>query len=303
MDLEVLLDISVAGAVAEGAEIAVYFAPWTEQGWVDALTTSVHDAIHNPSVLSISWGWPEFQDADALSWTEAAMDAVGETFKEAALLGVTVLVASGDTGSQCQIDDGKAHVNFPASDPWVTACGGTQITDATGGSFTEVLWNDDHGASGGGVSDLFPVPAWQEHANVPVSVNGQTHRGRGVPDVAGNACPASGYFLVHNGVPTSTAMGGTSAVAPLYAGLVALLNGRLPGPVGYLNPILYRLAGAPVFRDIRGFGTNGCPGTPGYPAGAGWDAATGLGSIDGEELLRALQRHQHRVRSPAIGRG
>jgi kumamolisin len=298
MDLEVLLDIDVAGAIAQGADIAVYFAPWTEQGWVDGVTTAVHDATRDPSVLSISWGWPEFQDADTLSWTQAAMDAVDATFQEAAVLGITVLVASGDQGSQCQIRDGHAHVNFPASDPYVTACGGTQIGDVSGGSFTEVLWNDDHGASGGGVSDVFGVPAWQEHAAVPVSVNDHARHGRGVPDVAGNACSASGYFLVHDGVCTPTAIGGTSATAPLYAGLVALLNARLPGPAGYLNPILYSLAGSEVLRDITGHGTNGCPGTPGYPVGPGWDATTGLGRIDGEKLLGALQKRQNAVTSP-----
>jgi hypothetical protein len=159
-----------------------------------------------------------------------------------------------------------------------------------------VLWNDDNGASGGGVSDFFDVPAWQDHA--PVPVNDGARRGRGVPDVAGNACSASGYILVHDGAPTPAAMGGTSAAAPLYAGLVALLNARLPCRAGYLNPILYPLASSAVFRDITGHGTNGCPGTPGYPVGPGWDATTGLGSIDGQQLLGALQKHQNAATSP-----
>ena len=106
-DTEVVLDIDVAGAAAQGARISVYFAPWTEQGWVDVVSTAVHDAANNPSVLSISWGWPELETVDGLTWTQAAMDAVSATFQEAAVLGVTVLAASGDQGSDCQIGTGR----------------------------------------------------------------------------------------------------------------------------------------------------------------------------------------------------
>ena len=166
-DTEVILDIDVSGSVAPGAKIAVYFAPWTEQGWVDIVTTAVHDAVNRPSVLSISWGWPEFQTVDGLTWTVAAMGAVSQTFAEAAALGVTVLAASGDQGSQCQIGDQHAHVIYPTSDPNVTSCGGTEIENVSGfGSFTEVLWNDN-GASGGGISDYFAPPAWQASPACP----------------------------------------------------------------------------------------------------------------------------------------
>ena len=288
-DLEVILDIDVSGSVASGAKIAVYFAPWTEQGWVDIVTTAVHDAVNRPSVLSISWGWPEFQTADGLTWTAAAMAAVSQTFAEAAALGVTVLAASGDQGSQCQIADDHAHVIYPTSDPNVTSCGGTEIENVSGfGSFTEVLWNDN-GASGGGISDNFVPPSWQASAGVPASVNNSAHHGRGVPDVAGNADPNSGYNLILNGSQVGP-VGGTSAVAPLYAGLVALINARLNRPVGYLNPALYGKAEAMgVFRDITMSGTNGFGGSPGYPVKIGWDATTGLGSINGTKLLCALR--------------
>jgi Pro-kumamolisin, activation domain/FG-GAP-like repeat len=286
-DTEVILDIDVAGSAAPDAEIAVYFAPWTEQGWVDVVTTAVHDATNHPSVLSISWGWPEFQEADGLTWTAAAIATVSATFAEAAVLGVTVLAASGDQGSDCQIGDGHAHVLYPTSDPGVTSCGGTTIENVAGASFGEVLWNDN-GASGGGISDNFPVPFWQLEAGLPVSVNDHRHQGRGVPDVAGNADPASGYNLIQNGAQLGP-IGGTSATAPLYAGLIALINANLGFPVGYLNPVMYTRAQSwGVFRDITTSGTNAYNHAPGYPVGAGWDATTGLGAIDGTELLAAL---------------
>ena len=285
-DTEVILDIDVAGAVGQGARMAVYFAPWTEQGWVDVVTTAVHDATNDPSVLSISWGWPELETIEGLTWTQAAMNAVSATFQEAAALGVTVLAASGDQGSDCQIGDHHAHVIYPGCDPYVTSCGGTEIENVSGANFTEVLWNDN-GASGGGVSVNFPVPAWQGSVSVPASVN-DGHHGRAIPDVAGNADPGSGYMLVQDGGQNGP-VGGTSAVGPLYAGLVALLNARLDDRAGYLNPILYEVGASGVFRDVTCCGTNAFSGAPGYPVSVGWDATTGFGSIRGMDLLAALQ--------------
>jgi kumamolisin len=285
-DAEVALDIDVAGAVAPGAKIVVYFAPWTEQGWVDVVTTAIHDAANKPSALSISWGWPEFETTDALTWSPAAIDAVSTTFQEAAVLGVTIFAASGDDGTNCQISDGKAHVLYPASDPWVTACGGTIIKNVSGSSFKQATWNDN-GATGGGVSYAFPLPSWQKDIGVPSSANGDGRQGRGIPDISGNADPSSGYTLVLHGAPAGP-IGGTSAVAPLYAGLVALLNAKLNKSLGYLNPNLYSFAGMDVFRDIADGQSNATGGAPGYTSGAGWDACTGLGSIDGNALLAVI---------------
>jgi hypothetical protein len=286
-DGEVVLDIDVAGSVAPDADIAVYFAPWTERGWIDAVTTAVHDAVNRPSVLSISWGWPEFESIDGLTWTPAAIEAVSATFQEAAALGMTVLAASGDTGTYCYIDDLRAHVLYPASDPYVLSCGGTRISDVSGSSFTETTWSHSYGTTGGGVSDVFAKPIWQLWAGVPLNINNR-RVGRGIPDIAGNADPASGYQLVLDGAITQPT-GGTSAVAPLYAGLVAILNADLGEPVGYLNPNLYMLANSPVFRDDADGATNASNGAPGYRAVAGWDACTGLGSVRGTELLLALR--------------
>jgi kumamolisin len=280
--LEVTLDIDVAGSVAPGARIAVYFAPFTEQGWVEVVGAAVHDALNAPSVISISWGAPE----NSPDWTQAAMNAVSDTIAEAATVGVTVLAASGDTGSDCGVADGHAHVEYPASDPGLTACGGTQIGNVSAqGSFDEVLWNP----SGGGVSDLWAQPPWQSQAGVPVSVNNPAHHGRGVPDVAGNACAASGYRITLGGTTVGPVQG-TSLAAPLYAGLIALINASLNRKVGFLNPYLYQQAvvrGA--FRDITVTGSNEWPGAPGYPVGFGWDATTGFGGIDGMKLLAALR--------------
>jgi kumamolisin len=274
-DIEVTLDIDLAGAVAQGARLAVYFAPWTEQGWIDAITTAVHDATNRPSVLSISWGWAESETVEGLLWSQQAIDAVSVTFQEAAALGVTVLVASGDDGSNCQISDGKAHVLYPASDPGVTTCGGTQLDTA---GPTDTTWNDSSGATGGGISDIFKaVPQWQASANLPASVN-DGHAGRGVPDIAGNADPSSGYVLIFRGGPTSTPIGGTSAVAPLYAGLVAIENTRSGQSAGFLNGALYA-APESDFRDVDDGATNATGNAPGYTATAGWNACTGRGVL------------------------
>jgi kumamolisin len=288
-DTEVTLDIDVSGTVAPGADIAVYFAPGTEQGWVDIITTAVHDTTNRPSVLSISWGWPENETFEGLTWSKAAIEAVDETFKEAALLGITVLAASGDHGSGCRIGDHKAHVMYPGSDPFVISCGGTMISNINGTQFTETTWVEpEEWVSGGGVSDIFELPPWQTGVGVPVSANGDGRVGRGIPDVAGNAAKASGYQLVEGGEIVGP-VGGTSAVAPLYAGLVVLLNAALRRPVGYLNPLLYGLADRHIFRDVADGASNATGGAPGYTAGPGWDACTGFGSIDGDALLKALR--------------
>ena len=285
-DGEVTLDICVASSVAANAGVAVYFAPWTEQGWVDVITSSVHDATNNPSVLSISWGWPEFEGIDGFTWTQQAINAVNQTFQDAAALGVTVFAASGDNGSDCGQGDGVAHVLYPASDPFVSACGGARVSDVSGASFVETTWAQSFGTTGGGISDFFTLPTYQIGAGVPLSAN-DGHQGRGIPDIAGNADPASGYNLVVDG-SSFPGVGGTSATAPLYAALVALCNAKLGRSVGFLNPLLYALNNTGVIRDIADHASNATGGAPGYTAGPGWDGATGLGVVDGQGLLAAL---------------
>ena len=285
-DPEVALDIEVAGAIAPGAKIVVYFAPFTEQGWVDILTTAIHDRVNKPSVISISWGFAEGEPVQGFEWTAQTVQAVNQALQAAAAMGVTVCVASGDNGSSDGINDGQAHVDFPASSPYALGCGGTKLTAANAKIRSEVVWNDAGSGGGGGVSAMNPVPSWQSGI-VPVSVNPSHQAGRGVPDVCGDADPASGYQIFYSGA--ANVVGGTSAVAPLWAGLVARINQKLGRPVGYFNPLLYsQLGKSNGFHDIVK-GNNDTTGhVGGYSAGKGWDACTGWGSPDGAKLLQAF---------------
>src|SRR5579871_2634634 len=277
-DTEVGLDIQVCGAIAPGANIAVYFAPNTDAGFLDAINQAVNDTVNKPSVISISWGGPES------SWTAQSLQSYNNAFQSASVLGVTVCAASGDDGSTDGVTDGEAHVDFPASSPYVLACGGTHLVGKGTSITDEEVWNDlpNNGATGGGVSATFSLPSWQANANVPPSVNPGNYKGRGVPDVAGDADPLTGYQVEVDG--SNTVIGGTSAVAPLWAGLIALFNQALPKSVGYLNPSLYgRIATTPgTFHDVTA-GNNGA-----YKAGPGWDPCTGWGSPKGAVILQNL---------------
>ena len=270
-DGEVALDVQVAGAGAPGAVLAVYFAPNTDQGFVDAISQAAHDETHKPSVMSISWGGPES------GWTGQAVTAMTSALQDAADLGVSVFAASGDGLATDGLSDGRAHVDFPASSPLVVGCGGTRLASAASAS-GETVWNSDGGGTGGGISDLFPVPAYQSKLYLPASANGAGHKGRGVPDVAGDADPNTGYRVVVDG--QTQVIGGTSAVAPLWAGLLALINAAAGKPVGQPHAALY--ANAAAFNDVRQ-GDNRS-GSIGYTASAGWDACTGLGSPKGRSI-------------------
>ena len=281
-DGEVELDIQVAGAVAPKAAQLVYFAANTDQGFINAIAQAVH-TTPPPIVVSISWGQSEDQ------WSEQSRTSMDSVFADAAALGVTVTVAAGDNGSS---DDPNStsgvHVDFPASSPHVLACGGTQLIGnlSTNTITSEVVWNElanNEGAGGGGVSDVFPLPSWQASVGVP-PIAGGTSTGRGVPDVAGNADPVTGYLVVVDG--KQQPIGGTSAVAPLWAGLIARLAQATGKKFGLLQPLIYGgvTAGAAAqgFNDITQ-GNNGA-----YSAGPGWDATTGLGSPNGQALLTHL---------------
>jgi kumamolisin len=351
-DVEVSLDVEVVGAAAPGAKQLVYFAPNSDQGFVDSVSDAAH-ATPAPVAISISWG----QSEDA--WTAQGRTALDDAIADACALGITVCVAAGDNGSSDGATDGKAHVDFPASSPHALACGGTRLVVSGGSITSETVWNDGAGggAGGGGVSDAFPLPSWQATAGVPASANaastgpaagtgartdgttrpaaaggatrpaagtdagagtravsvtrnlGETamkavetvakaavaevrHRTtstppgwRGVPDVAGNADPDTGYQIMADG--QMEVVGGTSAVAPLWAALIARLAQATGKRFGLIQPALY--AGVKPGTDVQGFndvvsGNNGA-----YSAGPGWDACTGLGSPDGPTLLARLQ--------------
>jgi kumamolisin len=296
------------GAVAPAATQKVYFAPNSDAGFVDAISQAVHDTP-TPVAVSISWG----QSEDA--WSAQSRAAMDSAMADAAVLGVTITVASGDNGSTDGASDGAQHCDFPASSPHALACGGTRLEITSAGAiYAETVWNDTTagsqggGAGGGGYSDVFGVPAWQASVVAPAGASGgpaataaaadperrhpnppggpapASSRGRGVPDVAGNADPVTGYKIVANG--QSTAVGGTSAVAPLWAGLIARLAQQSGQRFGLLQPLIYAglAAGtpAPGFNDVTS-GNNGA-----YQAAAGWDPCTGLGTPNAATLLAVL---------------
>jgi kumamolisin len=275
-DGEVLLDIEVIGSIAPGAIQLVYFAANNDQGFVSAVSAAVH-ATPAPAAISVSWG--ESED----SWTAQARTSLDAAMADAVAAGITVCAAAGDGGSSDGVTGGGVHVDFPASSPHALACGGTtlQADPQTGAITSETVWNDgaSNGATGGGISDVFTLPSWQASAGVPASAS--SAGGRGVPDVAGNADPDTGYEVLIDG--QSTVVGGTSAVAPLWAALTCRLAQAAGHSLGLLQEILY--AGAQPQEPVTGLrditqGDNGA-----YSAEAGWDACTGLGSPDGSALL------------------
>ena len=296
---EVMLDIEVVAGVCPAASIPVYFAPFSEQGWVDILATAVQDQQNAPTVLSVSWGMAE----DDPSWSQNAIDTINDTLHEAALAGITVCVAAGDDGSGDQETDGHAHLDFPSSSPFILAVGGTSFR-IRGGTRTEVAWKDGDGiradgggSTGGGVSVHFPRPTWQ-NVHIP-SVNPGSIDGRVVPDVAADAQSdgrTTGYFYYVDG--QAGLNGGTSASAPLWASLIARMNAALGGgrTLGFVTPLLYQnLAGGAGTVGVIGFnditsGNNDTAAVGGYSAMPGFDAVSGWGSPKGVALLNALRQ-------------
>jgi hypothetical protein len=338
LDGETNQDIAISTLAAAGANIAVYFTTDTQQGWVELIGRVLHpDAgdfpagVTPPSVLSASWSISPGDDPDGFTYADdnwgtgasaSVLLAITASFQDAAVLqtGPTICVASGDYGSFCGISDGYAHVEYPGSDPWILSCGGTTLgqylpSGSSTPEWVEYAWNDPGGpywgTGGGGVSAFFPVPSYQNGAGIPNSINGgitgtpvQTFptTGRGVPDVASNASLNSGYAgLYMGGGLIGNPGNGTSAAAPLWAGLIAVLNSNAGFNIGFANPSFYTFPGTafnhinPLWPDPAYPQLAGCPvdnsnsGTPGYPTHAGWDGVTGLGSPNGMGLLTALQ--------------
>jgi len=305
---EVMLDVEVVAGICPRANIAVYFAHWSEQGWITALDAAVHDDKNDPGVLSVSWGYAE--DADI--WTRQAMHQVNETLQEAAKVGVTVCIAAGDDGSSDAITDGHAHVDYPSSSPYVVAVGGTTIPPK-GTNHQDIVWKegdglraDNGGSTGGGVSVIFPRPDWQKSINIK-SVNPGSILGRCIPDLAANAdWIASPYLLVVDGGAQPN--GGTSAASPLIAALFTLINAKLPQGkrVGYVTPLLYqsvqgstKTVGAEGCTDIVS-GSNTTDPIGGYHAGPGYDCASGWGAPDGTKLEQAIRSFLEKSSPPVV---
>jgi len=286
---QVMMNIEIAGAVAPGASIVVYFAPNTQAGFLKAIETAVEDRTHQPSVISISWGGPES------GFTTEFMNAMDRAFQAATAAKITVCCAAGDSGSTDGLQDGRAHVDFPASSPNVLACGGTDLFASGVAIPREVVWNDGQFGSGGGISEHFTKPSWQGGVKVPPSANPEAFAGRGLPDVAAHASPKCGYRLFFNGI--WTVLSGTGAAASLWAGLVARINEGLGRPIGFINPLLYtRIGPAGFFREVVE-GNNSVGSAPGYNAGPGWNPCCGWGSPDGAHLLSAFTLLEERSES------
>lgn len=285
-DGEVALDTQVIGVVAPDAKQTIIFAPNSDQGFVDAINRAAfpEKGEAESSAISTSWGAPES------TWTPDARHNMDLAFKKAALKGISIFCAAGDSGAKDNAPDGKYTTDFPSTDPWVTGTGGTKLVlDSNGQRRSEVAWNDGRliglgklVAGGGGISATEAVPDYQAGLNLPANANKTGVPGRGVPDVAGNASMLEGYQIRFSG--REMPVGGTSAVAPLYAALMMRVNGALGHNAGFLNPFLYKNGNTDVFHDI----TKG--DNSGYNAGPGWDATTGWGTIDGQKLLDALRK-------------
>ncbi len=294
---EVMLDIEVVAGACPKANIVVYFAGWGDQGWITNLDAAMNDSTNNPGVLSISWGQAEDTDI----WTAQAMQQINQSFQDAANLGITICVAAGDDGSSDAVTDGLAHVDFPGSSPYALCVGGTTIPSGASQP-PDIVWfegdglrADQGGSTGGGVSSVFPLPTWQSAINIP-SVNAGAIAGRCVPDVAANAdWNASPYLLVVDGQPQGN--GGTSAASPLVASLLTLINQARAaagkGRVGYITAELYQSstggnpAGPAGCTDVTS-GNNNTATDGGYAAGAGYDAASGWGTPNGQQLAANL---------------
>jgi kumamolisin len=300
---EVNMDVQVIAGLCPAAQISVYFAPFTQKGWENALQKAVHDP-HGPRVLSVSWGSAE----DTGDFSPAAIRAINNKLKSAALIGATVCASSGDDGAGDAVNDGKAHCDFPASSPYVLAVGGTMYP--TGGS-DQGWWdkpgarteNHGGGSSGGGRSTVFATPSWQSSINI-VSVRTGHAAGRCIPDVSALSGEPL-YNLIFDGRVSPN--GGTSASTPLWASLLARIASNLPAgkTVGFVSPLFYQSGpngaplGASVTTDVitgnnddlafsdPGAGENFKPVT-GYEAEVGYDAVSGWGVPIGTALQAAL---------------
>ena len=284
---ETMMDVQIVAGLCPKADIAVYFATWGEGGWVDLLDEITSGSGPVPVAVSISYGLAE----EAPDWSNGAMDSINQRLQIAAMQGITVCVSSGDDGSGCDQPGSRCHVEFPTSSQFVLSVGGTMLTQQA----DEVVWWESPGerspkgggATGGGVSVLNPLPAWQSvHIQ---SLNPGASTGRVVPDVSALAGPPL-YFLLLDGKPLPD--GGTSASTPLWASLIARIDAALPAGKRqrFLPPLLYKPnVGESGFRDIVS-GNNASHPNPGkgYAAGKGFDAVSGWGVPNGKALLDVL---------------
>ena len=305
---EAALDIENVMGFAPSAHISVYEGPNSATGVLDTYSAIAQN--DSSSVVSTSWGICEAQN-----FPSGTAQSENLIFAQMAAQGQTVLAAAGDSGSEdCYpINSSTAlQVDDPASQPYVTGAGGTSLTNGVAGTpGGEVAWNNcqnmgascaqngSGGAGGGGISTQWTMPTWQKSAGNG-TINSYTSSGpcgassgtycREVPDVSASADPAYGYAIYYSG--QWMIVGGTSAVAPLWSGVFALVDQGCASPVGFANPALYKLGSSSsnAFNDITS-GNNDFTQTNSnaYPATSGYDMATGWGSPNGVGLLSGLQ--------------
>ncbi len=297
---ETELDVEIMHAVAPDAKIIVLTSPVAEtEGTVGLpqFRQLLQYALdhHLGSIVSMSWGASEPSLSDGAGRAEVAQ--WDKLFQQSTTgQGITYLASSGDLGATDYLDaqhDISPHraIGFPSDDPWVTSVGGTSMT-TDGVHFRETAWNsNDASGSNGGFSTFFPTPSYQQavSSNSPNPFNNE----RGVPDVAADADPATGLYVDIGG--SFTGAGGTSASAPVWAGIVALGNQLAGHNLGFIDPALYRVAGSSNggrdFHDVTvGDNTINRDGidVPGFSAGPGWDPVTGLGTPNAQYLLPEL---------------
>ena len=277
-DTEVALDVQILSALLPAAHIVVYFAENNVQGLLNAVREVFNDGVNNPSVLSISWGGRE-----GSGYSVSDCTTIDILLSSANSFHVTVLAAAGDDLATDALKDHFAHVLFPASSPSVIACGGTKLYLAADGvtAKEETTWNDGLTGTGGGISDLFDVPAYQQSIKMPPSCN-RARRGRGLPDVAAAAAPDPGYRIILNGEEKVTF--GTSAATPLWAALIAMANAERLRPLGVFHKSLY--ANPSLCKPI--VQCNNRVDGIGYYAGSGWNPCTGWGVPRGLETIKGL---------------
>src|SRR3989440_248252 len=298
--IETTLDVQIIHAIAPDAGIVVLTSPVSETegtiGLPEFLKLEQYALDHHlGSIVSQSWGASEVTLKDAAGQQEIhKWDAFFQ--KATTQQGMTFLSSSGDNGATDYSNlpatklSPTATTSFPADEPWVTSVGGTSMI-RNGTTIQEKVWNNDAGSSGGGFSDFFTAPAYQKA--LPASVQSLLKNRRGVPDVAGDADPHTEMDFYQDGAWSLA--GGTSASAPLWAGVIAIANQMAGHPLGFINPGLYKLSQSSNytqdFHDI----TNGNNSVnykgvtvPGYSAVPGWDPTTGLGTPNAEKLLPDL---------------
>jgi hypothetical protein len=304
-DVETALDVEWSHAMAPGANLInmISFDPGVglDQAVATAITTAQPGYI-----ISQSFGqWEGFSNVTYTGGPPGQTDAgyVDPFYQMAAATGVTVLASSGDSGSTSQSGAPPATVNWPASDPWVTAVGGTAIQISSGGQWqSEAAWSCDPGCTGGGYSTSYPRPSYQSGPGLPVT--GQYANSRGVPDIAADADPNTGVVYVVNGVNYGVAfsLGGTSLASPLWAGVIATLESFKSSIFGFYSPTAYSILNSPGYKSQFHDITSGSNGV--YSAGPGWDPTTGIGSPNVGCLAYVCNQNAQSgftIRSPTSG--